>query len=174
MAEHWYRLDHGGSVTTVSVVSANGFAGTVATATSTPAITIETTVTGILSGNGTSVSAASTTGSNNVVLSTSPSITTATMNTLTVPATDWIYFNTTSDNNWRMGYGTSFFTTSVVGSTTSLQIVTGAGSGGPDGFAIGSSGGVSSFEVNGHTNLCYFGGHITVEGVTSTGATGTR
>lgn len=47
-----------GTVTSVSVVSANGFAGTVATATTTPAITISTTVTGLLKGNGTSVSAA--------------------------------------------------------------------------------------------------------------------
>jgi hypothetical protein len=46
-----------GTVTSVSVVSANGFAGTVATATTTPAITLSTTVTGILYGNGTSVSA---------------------------------------------------------------------------------------------------------------------
>lgn len=48
-----------GTVTSVSVVSANGFAGTVATATSTPAITISTSVTGILKGNGTAMSAAS-------------------------------------------------------------------------------------------------------------------
>ena len=48
-----------GTVTTVSVVTANGFAGTVATPTTTPAITISTTITGILKGNGTSVSAAS-------------------------------------------------------------------------------------------------------------------
>jgi hypothetical protein len=47
-----------GTVTSVSVVSSNGFAGTVATATSTPAITISTTVTGILKGNGTAISAA--------------------------------------------------------------------------------------------------------------------
>lgn len=47
-----------GTVTTVSVASANGFAGTVATATSTPAITISTTVTGLLKGNGTAISAA--------------------------------------------------------------------------------------------------------------------
>jgi hypothetical protein len=46
-----------GTVTTVSVASANGFAGTVATATSTPAITISTTITGILKGNGTAISA---------------------------------------------------------------------------------------------------------------------
>lgn len=65
-----------GTVTTVSVVSANGFAGSVANATTTPAITISTTVTGILSGNGTAISAASTTGSGSVVLATSPSITT--------------------------------------------------------------------------------------------------
>jgi hypothetical protein len=47
-----------GSVTSASVVSANGFAGTVATATSTPAITLSTSVTGVLKGNGTAISAA--------------------------------------------------------------------------------------------------------------------
>lgn len=48
----------GGSVTTLSVVSANGFAGTVATPASTPAITLTTTITGILKGNATAISAA--------------------------------------------------------------------------------------------------------------------
>lgn len=48
-----------GTVTSVSVVTANGFAGTVANATTTPAITLTTTVTGILIGNGTAISAAS-------------------------------------------------------------------------------------------------------------------
>lgn len=47
-----------GTVTSVSVVSNNGLAGTVATATTTPAITLSTTVTGILKGNGTAISAA--------------------------------------------------------------------------------------------------------------------
>lgn len=47
-----------GTVTTVSVVSANGLAGTVANATTTPAITLSTTVTGLLKGNGTAISAA--------------------------------------------------------------------------------------------------------------------
>jgi hypothetical protein len=47
-----------GTVTTVSVVSANGFAGTVANATTTPAITLTTSVTGVLKGNGTAISAA--------------------------------------------------------------------------------------------------------------------
>lgn len=47
-----------GTVTTVSVVSANGLAGTVANATTTPAITLSTSITGILKGNGTAISAA--------------------------------------------------------------------------------------------------------------------
>ena len=48
----------GGTVTDVSVVSTNGFAGTVATNTTTPAITLSTTLTGLLKGNGTSLSVA--------------------------------------------------------------------------------------------------------------------
>src|SRR5262245_25908565 len=47
-----------GTVTDVSVVTANGFAGTVANSTTTPAITLSTTVTGIVKGNGTALSAA--------------------------------------------------------------------------------------------------------------------
>ena len=47
-----------GTVSTVSVVSANGLAGTVANATTTPAITLSTTITGVLKGNGTAISAA--------------------------------------------------------------------------------------------------------------------
>lgn len=46
-----------GTVTSVSVVTANGFAGTVANSTTTPAITLSTTITGILKGNGTSIAA---------------------------------------------------------------------------------------------------------------------
>ena len=53
-----WATDGGGTVTSVSVVSANGLAGTVATATTTPAITLSTTVTGLLKGNGTAISAA--------------------------------------------------------------------------------------------------------------------
>jgi hypothetical protein len=44
-------------VTSVSVVSANGFAGTVTTG-ATPAITLTTSITGLLKGNGTAISAA--------------------------------------------------------------------------------------------------------------------
>ena len=48
----------GGSVSTVSCASANGFACTVANPTTTPVLTLQTTVTGIMKGNGTSASAA--------------------------------------------------------------------------------------------------------------------
>ena len=48
-----------GTVTSVSVASANGFAGSVANATTTPAITVSTSITGVLKGNGTAISAAS-------------------------------------------------------------------------------------------------------------------
>ena len=55
----WSTISSGsGTVTSVSVVSANGFAGTVATATTTPAITLTTSITGVLKGNGTELSAA--------------------------------------------------------------------------------------------------------------------
>lgn len=47
-----------GTVSSVSVVSANGFAGTVATNTTTPDITLTTSITGLLKGNGTAISAA--------------------------------------------------------------------------------------------------------------------
>jgi len=63
-AQTWSNLDYmpvadgAGTVTSVSVVTANGFAGTVANATTTPAITITTSITGLLIGNGTAISAA--------------------------------------------------------------------------------------------------------------------
>lgn len=59
-----------GTVTTVSVVSANGFAGTVANATTTPAITLTTSITGLLKGNGTAIAAA-TAGTDYIVPTTS-------------------------------------------------------------------------------------------------------
>ena len=48
-----------GTVSTVSVVTANGLAGSVSNPGTTPAITLSTTVNGLLKGNGTAISAAS-------------------------------------------------------------------------------------------------------------------
>lgn len=54
----WSTPSGTGTVTSVSVVSANGFAGTVATSTTTPAIILSTTITGMLKGTGTVLTAA--------------------------------------------------------------------------------------------------------------------
>lgn len=57
----WVTTSSGGgsgTVTSVSIVSANGFAGSVATSTTTPAITLSTTISGILKGDGTAISSA--------------------------------------------------------------------------------------------------------------------
>ena len=48
----------GGTLTTLSVDTANGFAGTVTTPSTTPEITLSTTVTGMVKGDGTALSAA--------------------------------------------------------------------------------------------------------------------
>jgi len=69
-----------GTVTSVSVVTANGFAGTVATATTTPAITLTTTITGLLKGNGTAISAA-TAGTDYVTASSTNTFTNKTYDT---------------------------------------------------------------------------------------------
>lgn len=85
-----------GTVTSVSVVSANGLAGSVANATTTPAITLTTTVTGILSGNGTAISAASTTGSGAVVLATSPTLVTPALGVATATSINGLTISTTT------------------------------------------------------------------------------
>ncbi len=54
----WVKLLGNGTVTSASVVSANGLAGTVANAGSAPAITLSTTVSGMVKGNGSALSAA--------------------------------------------------------------------------------------------------------------------
>lgn len=70
----------GGTVTAVSVVSANGLAGS-SSGGATPALTLSTTVTGVLSGNGTAISAAATTGTGSVVLASSPTLVTPALGT---------------------------------------------------------------------------------------------
>jgi hypothetical protein len=57
----WAAVSGSGTVTTVSVVGANGLAGTVANPTTTPALTLSTSITGLLKGNGTAISAAANT-----------------------------------------------------------------------------------------------------------------
>ena len=86
-----------GSVTSVSVTSANGFAGTVANASTTPAITLSTSVTGVLKGNGTSISAATagtdyapaTTGTSSLKGNGSGGFSAATLNDNGTPTADY-------------------------------------------------------------------------------------
>lgn len=67
-------------VLSLSVATANGFAGSFSAST-TPVLTLTTTVTGILQGNGTMIGAATTTGSGSVVLATSPTLVTPILGT---------------------------------------------------------------------------------------------
>jgi len=83
-----------GTVTGVSVVSANGLAGTVADAGTTPAITLSTSVTGVLKGNGTAISGA-------------------------VAGTD--YAPATSGTSILAGNGSGGFSSASVGSGLSLE-----------------------------------------------------
>jgi hypothetical protein len=73
---NWVTPIGGGSVTSVSVLSLNGFSGNVANPTTTPTITIQTTlpVGAIPVSNGTGLQAAPLTGTGNVVLANSPTL----------------------------------------------------------------------------------------------------
>ena len=115
-----------GSVTSTSVVSANGFAGTVATATSTPAITLTTSVTGVLKGNGAAISAA-TAGTDYVTPTGTETLTNKTLTapiissisntgTLTLPtSTDTLVGRATTDTLTNKTLTSPTLTTPVLG-----------------------------------------------------------
>lgn len=63
----WILIPSGGTVQTLSVASANGFAGTSDGDPINPELTLTTTITGLLEGNGTAVAAAAVTGTGAVV-----------------------------------------------------------------------------------------------------------
>lgn len=98
-----------GTVTSVSVNSANGLSGSVSTPTTTPSLTLSTSVTGVLKGDGTSISAQSTgnlsdgsadgisvSGGSGAVLGSGTTITQQAATTSTngyLTSTDWTTFN---------------------------------------------------------------------------------
>lgn len=82
---HTLSVSGSTAVTSITIASSNGFAGS-SSGGSTPALTISTSITGILQGNGTAISAATTTGSGNLVLATSPTLSSPVVGTQT--ATD--------------------------------------------------------------------------------------
>lgn len=96
-----------GTVTAVSIASANGFAGS-SSGGATPALTISTSITGVLQGNGTAISAATTTGSGSVVLATSPTLTTASLGSSTATT------QTPADNSTKVAT-TAYVDAAVLG-----------------------------------------------------------
>jgi hypothetical protein len=93
-----------GTVTSASVASANGFAGTVATSTTTPAITISTSITGILKGNGTAISAA-TAGTDYVTPTSTETLTNKTLGAATIAG----HLIPNADVTYDLGSGTYRF-----------------------------------------------------------------
>ena len=91
-------------VTSTSIVSANGLAGTVATATTTPAITLSTTVSGVLKGNGTAISAAIP-GTDYLTVLTGDATTSSNAITLTSVGTAGTYGQVTTDAKGRVTAG---------------------------------------------------------------------
>jgi hypothetical protein len=93
----------GGTVTAVSVVSANGLAGT-SSGGATPALTLSTSITGVLKGNGTAISAA-TAGTDYIAPSGAlgtPS--SGTLSSCTVDGTDAVGFRNVPVNSQSAAY----------------------------------------------------------------------
>jgi len=131
-----------GTVTSASVVSANGFAGTVANSTTTPAITLTTSITGVLKGNGTAIIAATSgtdysagTSANTTGLvystTTTGALTTATAAQIVAGIGSTAVTNSTNTTNilsgaanqipYQTGAGATSFITAPVTSSTYLQ-----------------------------------------------------
>lgn len=159
-----------GTVTDVSVVSANGFAGSVATSTTTPAITLSTTVNApVLAGNGTAIAAATTTGSGStVVLATAPTFpTTITVGAAAGATGDILLKGTTS--------GTVTLTVADAAGTWTLQLPANDGDSGQvlttDGAGVttwetpAGGGNVSNVGTPVDNQIAIWTGATTIEGV---------
>ena len=141
----------GGSVTKVSVVTANGLAGTVANSTTTPEITLSTTETGILTGNGTSIS--------NAVIGTGLQYASSTLSINATTGTEILRGNGSGQfSNITVGTGLQYASTtlSIKGLTSSLDTI----------LASDGTGGVKSVTIG--TGLSYSGGTLSATGGTGT------
>ena len=135
-----------GTVTSVSVVSANGFNGTVANNTTTPAITLSTTVTGLVKGNGTALSAA-------------------------VAATDYV-----APSAYASANGLTMATSRLLGRTTAStgaaeEISVAGGLTLSGGVLTGTSGTVTSVSGTGTVNGLTLSGTVTSSGSLTLGGT---
>ena len=109
-----------GTVTIVSVVAANGFGGTVATDTTTPAITLTTSITGLLKGNASALLAA--VAGTDYVTPTGSAANLTNFPTLNQSTTGNAATVTTNAN--LTGHITSTGNAAVLGSFTSAQLAT--------------------------------------------------
>jgi hypothetical protein len=161
-----------GTVTSASVVSANGFAGTVATSTTTPAITLTTSITGVIKGNGTALSAATagtdylapsgalgTPSSGTLTNTTGLPLTTGVTGTLPV-ANGGTGATSLTANNVILGNGTS--AVQVVAPSTAGNVLT---SDGTTWASTTPAAGISLSADNTWTGTQYFQGSISKEGV---------
>jgi hypothetical protein len=159
----WTGITAGsGTVTSVSVVSANGFAGTVANSTTTPAITMETTITGLLQGNGTAISAytggnltdstsgadgIAITGGSGAVIGSGTSIAQSQSSSSTpgyLSSADWTTFNNKQPAGNYITALTGDVSASGPGSATATLATVNSNTG-----SFGSSTSIPSFTVNG-------------------------
>lgn len=157
-----------GTVTDVSVVTANGFAGTVADSTTTPAITLTTTITGTLFGNGTAISAsklALTQPATGSTLTIIDGKTLTANHSLTLAGTDstTMTFPSTSATIARTDAGQTFTGTNVFGVMQGTSLALGGATIGSNALAVtGTSllGGVAT--VTGGVNIDSSGGFSTL------------
>lgn len=183
---NWTELAGGGSgtVTTASVATANGFAGTVANPTTTPAITLTTSVTGVLKGNGTAIAAATagtdyTTPSSTETFTHKTFDTAGTGNAFAINGSSVTAFTGVSGSNVVLSSSPTMTGTlnvptikGGVGAASALVIESTSGVGTSDSITLKTGSQVAALTLS-TAQLATFGGHLVVEGVTSTGATGT-
>ena len=78
---------------------------------------------------------------------------------ISMPYQSWIDLNG-DDTNWRIGMNLNAYSKSFA--TSTIDIVVGQGSVGPDGFSVGQTGGQSIFELNGYDRSAYFLGSVNI------------
>lgn len=146
----WVTLATGGvAVTAVSVVPANGFTGTSSGGT-TPALTLTTSVTGILYGNGTAISAAT--------AGEFPTLNQDTIGTATHA------LNITGGGAGEVAYQTAASTTGFTAAGTSTQVLTSNGAAAPSWTNVVNSlsGGTSGLTVSSSTGAVTLGGTLAI------------
>ena len=158
------------SVTSISVATANGLAGTSSGGT-TPALTLSTTVTGFLQGNGTAISAATTTGSGStLVLNDSPTIIGTTLmttlnltNALAISSGGTGLATTPGSGQFLIGNGSIYALNSITNdATVSATGVLTLATVNPNVGSFGSSTSIPSFTVDAKGRVTAASGNVVI------------